>query len=233
MEQLPIFKNRKFVVLAAILAIVFIWQTFFYVKDQILIKKINEQVSWLEQFYTNNARFPSESEFDARYNHGQRPITSGWPGYTVTPEGQIFSLKYKLHFENQSTAIGRKAHADLIGSYTYTEVTPCHRWKKLSEFAPKLEMKGLKADLDTGKITLINYPEKTILTGLKQPRFLNAWPGFNSSYTSENEIFITNGSGVFRYTWNQEALILDNPEKIADVPTTCPVDTNYDWPVVN
>lgn len=242
MEQTPLFRRRSFKIILIILILILIGQIFFYIKDKNTIQTVNDQIAWLEQFYTENARFPSENEFYSRYEKNKRiePLEDNYKIIDIDKSSngapQNFSLKYKLHFQDHFDTLGAKRR-DYIPFYLYTEVTPCHRWKEISEFAPRMVIHVkpntfIQANLETGSITLKENPEKKLLTELKQPRFLHAWPGFNSSYAAGNEVFITNGNDVVRYTWDPSTQSLNNPEKIGNVPTGCPAYTNYTWSVI-
>ncbi len=240
MEIITPFSSRIFKTIFGIIALVLASQIFFYVKDEIEIKEIKAQVNWLEQFYTDNHRYPNESEFYSRFPDKNRVLSYG-PNYTAFEhdsetnynDTQNFALMYTIHNQNKPGAPGKKVNKDMIGIYDFTRVTPCKRWHKLIDSMSipaaftvvKSEMGNfnyqLNADFEKGTIALVaNNKSKIILNDLKHPRFLH--PKKDLGY-NENSVLITHDNDVIKYTWSEASGgTLINPEKVADVPTTCP-----------
>lgn len=206
--------------------------------DQRLVVTVKEQIVWLEQFYTDKARYPSHEEFYSRYPK-ENPTDSTRSNYQTNDfdrppqDAQGFSLNYKLHHQNLAGAPGRQAHTDFIAFYSHTQVSECSRWKEITNFVPRMDgavksksgndFWDIQANLESGTINFVEGPlvGQALLKDLKQPRFLSPYDG---NWYDENDLVLTNGNDILKYRWDPETQSLGKPEKIGSVPTGCPVE---------
>ncbi|KKU70372.1 MAG: hypothetical protein UX94_C0007G0001 [Parcubacteria group bacterium GW2011_GWA2_47_21] len=208
---------------------------FYFVKNSIndsgALKPVHEQLTWIENFYTTNARYPNQSEFKSQF-----PDFKSKRGYTAYGLNNIdgnpaqnFSLSYDLSKE-RSDAVGTPGRG-IFGYEGYYSVGPCPRWNELGLGQPEVityvyPPGGLiYSDLNVGEIYFAHSEQLNekipLLNGLSNPRLFQ-----KASNNKTNNIIVTNGNDVVSYEWAGSELKLKNPKKIGVIPTGCPVSSS-------
>src|SRR3989344_2723270 len=183
-----------------------------YISDQSTLRQIPEKVSWVENFYTTNARYPNQAEFKTQFPDFYKISKRGYGGVDGdTP--QDFILSYDLSKE-RADAIGTPAKG-VLGYEGYYDVRPCPRWSILgltTQEVPPFAGNGMYvsppsgmifSDFNTGTVYfshIENYKSLNdkvpLLNGLNKPRLFQ-----KTSQDKTIKIIVTNGNDVFSYDW--------------------------------
>lgn len=104
--------------------------------DFLLIQKAKSCANWIENFYTENAYYPSQQELhhlSCRFTLYNGPLNDS-DASSFQPRWNHFSLKYSLFRENEN-AVGSGGNAassfpgfDFHILKARYEITPCNRW---------------------------------------------------------------------------------------------------------
>jgi hypothetical protein len=196
-------------------------------KDGVSIKQTRETVTWIENFYTTNGRFPNPDELNKQfpnYESRREYIASGLDNKESNP-AQSFILSYYL--SKKSTDAPGEPGVGGIGEYPgYYNVYPCGRWDKFGFNSAQVSTYvyppgGLVyTDFNSGEIYFTQSgkhdSKAPLLTGLSKPRILNP----STQQTTSKDVVITHGNDIIRYDWDGSRL--RNPTIIGQVPTSCP-----------
>ncbi|MFA5886814.1 MAG: hypothetical protein WC863_03475 [Patescibacteria group bacterium] len=206
------------------------------IKDQSIIKSINQKVAWIENFYTINSRYPNQEEFYKKFpnfptetSYGKSGSNSNYysaAGFNNKQENpaQDFDLHYNLSKERLDAP--GNSYQDFFGYPVHYDVRGCPRWIELGLKNPQVLISiyppnGLiLSDLYAGEVYFIaeeqNNTKITLLNNLDKPRIFSEYKSDGST-----KIIITSGSDVFSYDWAGPELKLKNPQKIGQVPDKC------------
>lgn len=246
--------KKILIVVVVIIIIIFGIKGINFIRNQFNIKYANEETSWIENFYTNNARYPEESEFNNQFSKFKLKAGSVlYRAEHVSIEknsAQNFLYSYKLS--------KRTSKAPGIAEHTFTGYTGRYFINNCSRSIPDYFFNQFSVetyanpdvwiytDIYTGEVYLIYnnyvYPDKInekiiLLQGLIKPR-IYSWrdhsigmPDFDPDTVKDNikyknKIYITNGNNVYSYDWDGANLKLLNPEKIGQIPNSC-TDLNF------
>ncbi len=239
-----VFKILGLTIIIIILFIGILFGAFFinnYIKDQSIIRSINQKVDWIENFYTINSRYPNQEEFYKKFPNFPTETSYGKSGsnsnyYSAVGldnkeenPAQDFDLHYNLSKERLNAP--GNSYQDFFGYPVHYDVRGCPRWIELglenpqiltSVYPPNGPPNGLiLSDLYAGEVYFIteeqNNKKIVLLSGLDKPRLFSKYNKSDGSI----KIIITDGSDVFSYDWMSSELKLKNPQKIGQVPDRC------------
>lgn len=221
-----------------------------YLDDRNTIKDLRFVLNKVEDFYTLNGYYPTNTEFDKLVqgmNHhffytsyGENPLT--------------YSLKYYVRFR-KSAVFGNSVWS-MFGSNNGYIVSPCPRWdstivsnifsnldynyspllsRDLYIYINNTDIEGLIiADVKQGTVyfeyggnTVPNFLEGkkvALLSGLDKPRLFQSG-NFNK------EIYVTNGNGIYLYkiTTNNNSMQLVKQAEVGSVPNKCSLESWKDF----
>lgn len=205
-----------------------IFFTYLYVQDYLTVTSIKRTVKWVENFYSENGYYPTNSEFTNQFPKLSGYITYGKP--------YSYHLHYNLSSMGSSLAVGEGAMGYFGPSGEYT-VEPCKRWvipgtenkptSMVYTFIKGTPFEGLiLADFDNQQVYFeyggngvpeyLKDKKIMLLNGVVKPRLF--------STNAADKIYITNGNDILSYkiVVENNSITLSQLEKIGTVPTSCP-----------
>lgn len=215
--------------LFVVFAIIAAYKGFIYFSNKSKLAKIENQVKWVEDYYTKNGHYPTQELFNGEFSDSG--VEEWYTAYKGDGKDeyppQSFYLNYKLtnNFK-KSYAIGRPERG-FLGFEGKYRIEPCDRWRELGSGQPNpfiyvYPPGGLVfSNLNAGEVHFAHsekLDEKIfLLKGVVKPRIFSKG---NSKETQK--IIITDGGDIISYDWDGAAIKLKNPQKIGEVPKGCP-----------
>ncbi len=203
-----------------------------YIKDQLTLKQTNKVLNWIEYFYTDNGRYPSQVEFKNNFSNFKSKEIN------YSDSEQSFLLIYPL-IKRRSNAPGHPG-MELFGYTGKYYVEPCPRWDELELGQPKVLIDIspviiIYSDFNAGEIYFAHREQLNekilLLSGLDKPRLFKKTDNKNNNIfvtanVSKTNIVITDKNNVIYYEWDDLGLKLKNPQKIGVVPIGCPISSS-------
>ncbi len=212
--------------LVAIVALIF--GTFYgynFIQGWRTLTKVNTALTWIENFYTTQDRYPTKDEFNQQFPNfsdiGSHAIYNDGYG-SLSP--QTYSLSYNLTLKNAKAPGNPNSGFGYSGFYT---AWACKRqWPLLPNMSDSNKADiyiahpwgSLFADFYTGQVYFQHFDgnklvgEKiVVLKNVQHPRI----------FGSDKKVVITHGTDVYSYDWDGVKIALSNPQKIGTVPTGC------------
>ncbi len=253
-EAHPIFSSILRIIGAVVLVIIAIpfviygyYRVSGYFHDRATLPKVEAALTWIENFYDSNARYPIVAEFDAQFpDFKDIGSSSGYNDNYGADAPQGYSLWYNLSHE-RDTAPGDPA-SGIFGYEGHYQAWECPRWTQVLQTTQNnigygrysIPVEGDVVDHIGGSVFVDFYKGEvyfkyiegdpragqrvSLLQNLDKPRLF--WT-LSFGYSEEGSIVVTDGDSVYRYIWDRLNKRLIERKLLGPVPKGCVENTHH------
>ncbi|MDO8569424.1 MAG: hypothetical protein Q7R89_01405 [bacterium] len=192
--------------------------------DRAEVAKITDIVTWVENYYVLNSKYPTNDEFYSQFPEFIDEWNDKYNEFYSSGSDQDFFISYGLgSWKEKPYAIGTPLPRE-FPEFVYSEliygITPCARWSKFGLSEPQISMYVLPggllmSDIDSGEVFYEQKNnKKVLLSNLLKPRIF-----YGADWRHP---VITDGSEIYSYVYNENEIELIKDKKIADFDQRCP-----------